>query len=85
MKYDAFTEELKAAGLSGRAFARMLKLNPNSIANYKSVGVVPSHLGVIAALIRTMNDAGLDYESVISRVPIERKAARGSSVGLRSV
>lgn len=84
MKYDAFTEELKAAGLSGRSFARMLKLNPNSIANYKSSGMVPSHLGVIAVLIRTLNDAGLDYEGAISRVPIERKAARGNSSGLRS-
>jgi len=85
MKYEAFTDELKAAGISGHAFARMLKLNPNSIANYKSTGAVPSHLGVIAALIRAMNDAGLDYESVIAQVPIERKAARGSPSGLRSI
>jgi len=82
MKYDAFTAELKATGLSGHAFARMLKLNPNSISNYKAVGVVPSHLGVIAALIHAMNDAGLDYASVIARVPIEPKAPRGNSTGL---
>lgn len=77
MRYDSFQEELKLAGLSGRAFARLLKLNPNSITNYKSVGEVPSHLAVIASLIHAMKDAGLDYETTIARVPIEKKAARG--------
>jgi hypothetical protein len=81
MKYDSFQEELRRAGLSGRAFARLLKLNPNSITNYKSVGEVPSHLAVIASLIRAMKDAGLDYETVIARVPIEKKAARGIALG----
>jgi len=84
MKYEVFLEELRAAGLSGRAFCRLLNLNPNAISNCKSVGEVPSHLAVIAVLIRSMKDANLDYEAAIARVPIERKAARGSSAGLRS-
>ncbi len=84
MKYEDFQLELRAAGISGRAFAQMLKLNPNSISNYKASGVVPSHLGVIAALVRAMKDAGLNYEAVIARVPIERKAPRGSSLGLKA-
>lgn len=81
MRYDAFQEELKGARLSVRAFARLLKLNPNSITNYKTVGEVPSHLAVIASLIRAMKDAALDYEAAIARVPIERKAARGIALG----
>lgn len=81
MEYEAFQEELHNAGLSVRAFARLLKLHPNTITNYKSAGEVPSHLGVIASLIRTLNDAGLDYEAAIARVPIEKKAARGIALG----
>jgi hypothetical protein len=80
MKYDAFCEELRQAGLSGRAFARLLKLNPNSITNYKARGEVPSHLAVIASLIRALYDAGIDYVGIIARVPIEKKAARGVAI-----
>jgi len=80
MKYEAFQEELRNAGLSGRAFARLLKLNPNSITNYKAVGEVPSHLAVILALIRALLEAGIDYEAVIAQVPIVKKAARGRPI-----
>lgn len=80
MKYEAFCEELRQVGLSGRAFARLLKLNPNSIPNYKARGEVPSHLAVIASLIRALYDAGVDYEAVIARVPIEKKAPRGTVI-----
>lgn len=80
MNYDDFTEELRGAGISGRAFARLLQLNENSIANYKAQGKVPSHLGVIAALIHTMKDAGVDYLPTIARVPIARNAPRGRAI-----
>ena len=80
VKYDAFQTELRMAGLSSRAFARLLKLNPNSITNYKTVGEVPSHLAVIVSLIRALKDAGHDYEAAIARVPIEKKAARGTAI-----
>lgn len=80
MKYEAFCDELRQAGLSGRAFARLLKLNPNSITNYKEKGEVPSHLAVIASLIRALYDAGIDYVSVIGRVPMEKKAPRGVAI-----
>lgn len=79
MKYEDFVEELRCANLTLRAFAGLLSLNPNSLSNYKMVGKVPSHLGVIAVLVRTMNDAGLDYRAAIARVPVGRKAARGRS------
>lgn len=81
MKYEDFLLELKGAGLSGRAFARLLDLHPNTISNYKAAGEVPSHLGVIAALIRTMVEAGIDYGTTLARLPLKRKARRGTSIG----
>lgn len=81
MKYEDFLAELRGAGLSGRAFARLLDLHPNTISNYKAAGEVPSHLGVIAALIHTMKDAGIDYLSTMAKVPRRRKAKRGVSIG----
>ena len=80
MNYDDFITELRAAGLTGRAFARLLHLNENSISNYKIQGEVPSHLAVIAVLVRRMNDAGLDYKATIGRVPLLKKASRGRSI-----
>lgn len=80
MEYERFKQELRRAQLSNRAFAALLRLNPNSISNYKSSGVVPSHLGVIATLMGAMKEAGLDYESAIASIPIETNAARGRSL-----
>ena len=80
MKYDAFIAELRAAGLSGRAFARLLDLHPNTISNYKSAGVVPVQLGIIACLIHRMVDEGIDYLPSIERVPNTRKAGRGRAI-----
>ena len=81
MNYDNFIALLEGAGLSGRAFARLLHLHPNSISNYKKKGDLPSHLAVIAALIHTMNEAQIDYMSTIARVSLTKKQARGKSLG----
>lgn len=81
MKYEAFLTELKGAGLSGRAFARLLDLHPNTISNYKVAGEVPSHLCVIASLIRSLVEGGIDYGPALARVPLKRKAGRGTPIG----
>lgn len=80
MKYNDFIEELRQAGLTGRSFARLLHLHPNSISNYKAAGEVPSHLAVIAALIHTMKDAGVDYAPTIARLPLTKKSPRGRAI-----
>ncbi len=80
MDYDSFIAELAAANLSGREFARLMKLNPNSVSNCKEKGVVPSHWAVIAALTRTLHEHGIDYRPVFEQVPIEEKKARGQNI-----
>ena len=77
MDYDLFLDELRAANVSGREFARLMKLNPNSISNCKISGEVPSHLAVIAGLIRTLHENGIDHLPVFERIPIEKKKPRG--------
>jgi hypothetical protein len=80
MEYAAFQETLQRIGLSGRAFARLLNLNPNSITNYKKTGSVPAHLAVILSLIAALKEAGGDYEAAIAEVEIPKKAARGRTI-----
>lgn len=82
MTYEELTSELKLAGLSGRELARLLKLNPNTIANYKRSDAVPSHLAVIVTLMREMKFHGLDFLAPLEKLEIERKAPRGSSSGI---
>ena len=38
MTYDDFSAELSKAGLSIRAFAELIGMNPNSVSNYASAG-----------------------------------------------
>jgi hypothetical protein len=79
MQYAQFQQILDEAGLSLREFALLLKLNPNSLTNYKKRGTVPSHLAVIANLVRELAFHGLDYRSAVNRAGIAPKAPRGSS------
>ncbi len=62
--YLTFKAELKQAGLSIRAFAHLLDIQPASVTNYRSKGYVPRHLEVIARLLRALHDAGHPYTSI---------------------
>ena len=80
MTYEKFRAELIAAGLSLRAFADLLKLNPNSVTNYKALGEVPDHIAVIAALIHDLVKQGGNFRTAVKRAHVRRKAARGRSI-----
>ena len=77
MTYDSFLAELGKAGLSVRAFAELIGMNPNSVSNYASTGKVPRHLAIIAALLAEMNVCGIDFQRAIERVSVNRKKPRG--------
>ena len=77
MSYDVFLAELRKAGLSVRAFAELIGMNPNSVSNYASAGEVPRHLAFIAALLAEMNVHGIDVQPAIERVSANRMKPRG--------
>lgn len=77
MTYDEFLSELGKAGLSVRAFADVLGMNPNSVSNYASFGEVPRHLAFIAVLLAEMNVHGVDFQPAVERVNAIRKKPRG--------
>jgi len=77
MTYDDFLAELGKAGLSVRAFAELIGMNPNSVSNYASAGGVPRHLALIAALLAEMNVHGIDFQHAIGRICANRKKPRG--------
>lgn len=79
MTYTDFLAELGKVGLSVRAFAELIGMNPNSISNYARTGELPTHLALIAVLIVGINEMGGDYRNVISKVEVTSKKPRGGA------
>lgn len=79
MSYNNFLDELTRAGLTVRAFAVLIGMNPNSITNYARVHAVPAHLALIAVLIAELSVQGLGYRSIIAKVEIAPKKPRGGA------
>jgi hypothetical protein len=77
MTYSEFLLELSRAGLSVRAFAELISMNPNSISNYARSNEVPAHLALIAVLVAEMSAKGLDFRRVIAKVELIPKKPRG--------
>jgi transcriptional regulator with XRE-family HTH domain len=77
MTYAEFQAELTRAGLTVRAFAGLIGMNPNSVSNYARVNELPTHLALIVALIGEMGARGLDFRSVMNKVELTPKRARG--------
>jgi hypothetical protein len=79
MSYSHFLTELARAGLTVRAFADLIGMNPNSISNYARSGELPDHLAIIAVLVAELSVQGLDYQRVIAKVEITVKRPRGGA------
>ena len=77
--YADFLKEIEKAGLSVRAFAELIGMNPNSISNYARIGELPTHLALIAVLIAGISEMGGDYRSMMSKVEIVPKKPRGGA------
>lgn len=78
MSYLDFLAKLQSIGLSVRAFAELVGMNPNSLSNYASHGELPTHIALIAVLIVGVAEKGGDYRQIMSKVAITPKKPRGS-------
>ena len=79
MRYADFLSELGKAGLSVRAFAELIGMNPNSISNYARTGELPTHLALIAVLVVGVSELGGDYRRIMSKVALTPKKPRGGA------
>jgi transcriptional regulator with XRE-family HTH domain len=79
MSYANFLLELERAGLSVRAFAELVGMNPNSISNYARKSEMPTHLALIAVLVAELGSHGFDYRAAIARVEVAPKKPRGGA------
>lgn len=67
MEYNEFRRQLGKAGLTNKAFAELLGLNPVSISNFKAKGEVPDHLALIASFMADYKERGLNFMVVIEK------------------
>jgi transcriptional regulator with XRE-family HTH domain len=79
MPYTDFILELGKAGLTVRAFAELVGMNPNSISNYARSGELPTHLALIAVLVAELSSQRMDYRRVMAKVELAPKKPRGGS------
>lgn len=79
MLYTEFLAVLGKAGLSVRAFAELIGMNPNSISNYARTGELPTHLALIAVLLEGVGELGGDYRKIMSKVEVTPKKPRGGA------
>lgn len=77
MTYEEFQRQIGKANLTNVQFAALLKMNRNSLTNYKASGLVPAHIAVIAALMAEMAEKSVDFRPVIARVKVLAKRPRG--------
>ena len=68
MTYAELHMMLLEMDLSIKDLATLLGMNPNSITNYKSTGMIPLHLAITVALISDSKKAGLSPEDIINEV-----------------
>lgn len=68
MTYTELQITLLEMGLSIKDLAMLLGMNPNSITNYKSTGMIPLHLAITVALIAHLKKADLCPEEIINEV-----------------
>lgn len=79
MEYDEFKRQLGKAGLSVKAFTALVKINRNTITNYKKTGEVPSHWAIVAVLMGLMADNKLDFKEALGSLEITPNKVRGGA------
>ena len=79
MSYSDFLAELQKIGLSVRAFAKLIGMNPNSLSNYARNGELPTHIALIAVLVVGVAEKDGDYRKIMSKVSLAPKKPRGAA------
>jgi len=71
MTYKDLQISLIEMGLSVKDLAILLGMNPNSITNYKSTGIIPMNLAITISLILQLKKIGFSPENIINDVKIK--------------
>ena len=70
MDYDELKRQIGKAGLTNKAFAKLISINPNSVTNFKRNGV-PSNIAIIAVLMAELKEHQIDFEAALKKAHYE--------------
>ncbi|MFD2631159.1 XRE family transcriptional regulator [Idiomarina piscisalsi] len=70
MEYDELKRQIGKAGLTNKEFAKLIRINPNSITNFKKKSV-PKNIAIIATLIAEMKEHRVDFKAVLNSFEIK--------------
>lgn len=73
MDYEELKRQIGKAGLTNKAFAELIGINPNSVTNFKRTKV-PSNIAIIAVLMAEMKEHGVDFEIPIKNIKDKNEA-----------
>lgn len=84
MLYADFLDAIGRSGLSVRAFAELVGMNPNSISNYARTGELPTHLALIAVLVAGVSELGETIAASCRRSSLRPRSRAAARVGAGS-
>ena len=79
MDYQEFRRQLGKAGLTNKAFAELVKVNSNTLSNYKKTGTVPSQWAIVVFLMALLAENRIDFKTEMKSLDIKPNKVRGSS------
>lgn len=81
MTYIEFCRQVRKAGLSLKGFALLVRMNRNSITNYKKSKEVPTHLAIMATLMGEMAEHEIDFITPLRNIDVQPRKPRGLAKG----
>ncbi len=78
MTFIAFKKLLLDSEITLPKFAELIKVNEKNMQAYKKKGEVPNAIAVIAQCFATLHEQGLDYQTLIQELDLEKKEKKGA-------
>lgn len=77
MNYEEFRRHLGKAGLTNKAFAKLVAINEKSVTNMAQKPEVPNNYAVIALLMGELADNGIEFKSKLLKLELKEARPRG--------
>jgi len=78
MTFIEFKKKLLDADISLPKFSKLIKVSEKNLQSYKKKGDVPNAIAVIVTCFASMNQAGVDYRSLVEELGLTAKTKEGA-------
>lgn len=78
MTFIEFKKKLLDADISLPKFSKLIKVSEKNLQSYKKKGDVPNAIAVIVTCFASMNEAKVDYRSLVEELKLTAKTKEGA-------